>query len=242
MKASYLDQERLLALQQIDSDILKINHKIKSSPLNSQLDGINRELSENKNLLIAAETEKSDIQHELSKSEIDVEQVISRIEKDEKRLASGGGTPKELEQIQHELGTLARRRSELEDIELEIMVRIEEVSSRVQAIKEKISVLESDSLKLQSDLSLEKNQLDSAKQQSLAARDVLAPQINSELIALYEKIRSASDGVGAAQLLGESCGGCHLKLNAAEIERVKSLPDDELVRCEECRRILIRVK
>ena len=242
MKASYLDQERLLALQQIDSDILKINHKIKTSPLNSQLDGINRELSENKNLLIAAETEKSDIQHELSKSEIDVEQVISRIEKDEKRLASGGGTPKELEQIQHELGTLARRRSELEDIELEIMVRIEEVSSRVQAIKEKISVLESDSLKLQSDLSLEKNQLDSAKQQSLAARDVLAPQINSELIALYEKIRSASDGVGAAQLLGESCGGCHLKLNAAEIERVKSLPDDELVRCEECRRILIRVK
>lgn len=242
MKASYLDQERLLALQQIDSDILKINHKIKSSPLNSQLDGINRELSENKNLLIAAETEKSDIQHELSKSEIDVEQVISRIEKDEKRLASGGGTPKELEQIQHELGTLARRRSELEDIELEIMVRIEEVSSRVQAIKEKISVLESDSLKLQSDLSLEKNQLDSAKQQSLAARDVLAPQINNELIALYEKIRSASDGVGAAQLLGDSCGGCHLKLNAAEIERVKSLPDDELVRCEECRRILIRVK
>ena len=242
MKASYLDQERLLALQQIDSDILKINHKIKSSPLNSQLDGINRELSENKNLLIAAETEKSDIQHELSKSEIDVEQVISRIEKDEKRLASGGGTPKELEQIQHELGTLARRRSELEDIELEIMVRIEEVSSRVQAIKEKISVLESDSLKLQSDLSLEKNQLDSAKQQSLAARDVLALQINSELIALYEKIRSASDGVGAAQLLGDSCGGCHLKLNAAEIERVKSLPDDELVRCEECRRILIRVK
>jgi len=242
MKASYLDQERLLALQQIDSDILKINHKIKSSPLNSQLDGINRELSENKNLLIAAETEKSDIQHELSKSEVDVEQVIARIEKDEKRLASGGGTPKELEQIQHELGTLARRRSELEDIELEIMVRIEEVSSRVQAIKEKISVLESDSLKLQSDLSLEKNQLDSAKQQSLAARDVLAPQINNELIALYEKIRSASDGVGAAQLLGDSCGGCHLKLNAAEIERVKSLPDDELVRCEECRRILIRVK
>ncbi|MGA1159389.1 MAG: zinc ribbon domain-containing protein, partial [Candidatus Nanopelagicaceae bacterium] len=182
------------------------------------------------------------IQHELSKSEIDVEQVIARIEKDEKRLASGGGTPKELEQIQHELGTLARRRSELEDVELEIMVRIEEVNSRIIALKEKISVLQSDSLKLQSDLSLEKNQLDSAKQQSLAAREALAPQINGELIGLYEKIRGASDGVGAAQLLGDNCGGCHLKLNAAEIERVKSLPDDELVRCEECRRILIRVK
>lgn len=242
MKASYLDQERLLALQQIDTDILKINHKINSSLLNSQLDGIKRELLETKNLLIAAETEKSDIQHELSKSEIDVEQVVSRIEKDEKRLASGIGTPKELEQIQHELGTLAKRRYELEDVELEIMVRIEDVSSRVSNLVEKINSLESESAKLSSDLEIEIRNLDSAKQQSIAARDSLAPQIDGELIALYEKIRSTSDGVGAAQLVGDSCGGCHLKLNAAEIERVKTLPVDELVRCEECRRILIRVK
>ena len=100
MKASHLDQERLLALQQIDIDLLKIAHKIKNSPLNSNLESLNRSLIDSKNLLIAAETEKSDIQHELSRSEIDVEQVVSRIEKDEKRLASGTGTPKELEQVQ----------------------------------------------------------------------------------------------------------------------------------------------
>lgn len=242
MKASHLDQERLLALQQIDIDLLKIAHKIKNSPLNSNLESLNRSLIDSKNLLIAAETEKSDIQHELSRSEIDVEQVVSRIEKDEKRLASGTGTPKELEQIQHELGTLAKRRSELEEVELEIMVRIDDVSKRITDLQKQLASFEAELARVQSELEIEVRSLDSAKQSSLNAREALAPQIEKELLALYEKIRSSSDGLGAAQLVGDSCGGCHLKLNAAEMEKIKSLSDDEVVRCEECRRILIRVK
>lgn len=242
MKASHLDQERLLALQQIDIDLLKIAHKIKNSPLNSNLESLNRSLMDTKNLLIAAETEKSDIQHELSRSEIDVEQVVSRIEKDEKRLASGTGTPKELEQIQHELGTLAKRRSELEEVELEIMVRIDDVSKRITDLQKQLASFEAELARVQSELEIEVRSLDSAKQSSLNAREALAPQIDKELLALYEKIRSSSDGLGAAQLVGDSCGGCHLKLNAAEMEKIKSLSDDEVVRCEECRRILIRVK
>lgn len=242
MKASHLDQERLLALQQIDIDLLKIAHKIKNSPLNSNLESLNRSLIDSKNLLIAAETEKSDIQHELSRSEIDVEQVVSRIEKDEKRLASGTGTPKELEQIQHELGTLAKRRSELEEVELEIMVRIDDVSKRITDLQKQLASFEAELARVQSELEIEVRSLDSAKQSSLNAREALAPQIDKELLALYEKIRSSSDGLGAAQLVGDSCGGCHLKLNAAEMEKIKSLSDDEVVRCEECRRILIRVK
>lgn len=242
MKASHLDQERLLALQQIDIDLLKIAHKIKNSPLNSNLESLNRSLIDSKNLLIAAETEKSDIQHELSRSEIDVEQVVSRIEKDEKRLASGTGTPKELEQIQHELGTLAKRRSELEEVELEIMVRVDDVSKRITDLQKQLASFEAELARVQSELEIEVRSLDSAKQSSLNAREALAPQIEKELLALYEKIRSSSDGLGAAQLVGDSCGGCHLKLNAAEMEKIKSLSDDEVVRCEECRRILIRVK
>ncbi len=242
MKASHLDQERLLALQQIDIDLLKIAHKIKNSPLNSNLESLNRNLIDSKNLLIAAETEKSDIQHELSRSEIDVEQVVSRIEKDEKRLASGTGTPKELEQIQHELGTLAKRRSELEEVELEIMVRVDDVSKRITDLQKQLASFEAELARVQSELEIEVRSLDSAKQISLTAREALAPQIDKELLALYEKIRSSSDGLGAAQLVGDSCGGCHLKLNAAEMEKIKSLSDDEVVRCEECRRILIRVK
>jgi predicted nucleic acid-binding Zn-ribbon protein len=242
MKASQAAQNQLLALQQIDSDIIQLEHRIKNLPLAAQLDKATQSLISSKNFLIAAETEKSDIKHELSRSEVDVEQVVSRIEKDEKRLAAGTGSPKELEQIQHELSSLAKRRSELEEVELEILVRIEGIDERIKSLAAEVSDWESEVSKLKAQLDSEINELNSAKTRDIEARTELAKSIDAELLQLYEKIRSASDGVGAARLAGAKCEGCHLTMNSAEVTRIKSLPDDELVRCEECRRILIRVK
>ena len=148
MKASQASQNQILALQQIDSDIIQLEHKIKNLPLATQLDIASASLISARNLLIAAETEKSDIKHELSKSEVDVEQVASRIEKDEKRLAAGTGTPKELEQIQHELGSLEKRRSELEEVELEIMVRLEGLDERIKSLTTEVLNWDSEVTKL----------------------------------------------------------------------------------------------
>lgn len=242
MKATPQDQERLLALQQIDSDLIKLRHQLKNSPHRQSLENLNRKEQESKNLLIAAETEESDIKHELDRSEVDVEQVAIRIERDEKRLASGTGTPKELEQLQHELGSLAKRRAELEDVELAIMVRIEEVRKVVVALKENILEIDREIAKVKSDLEKENSEISTSESANLKSRQELSAQISPELISLYEKIRETQDGVGAARLAGDSCDGCHLKLNAAELEKIKSLPEDEVVRCEECRRVLIRVK
>jgi predicted nucleic acid-binding Zn-ribbon protein len=241
MKSTRVAQEQLLALQQIDSDLMQIEHKLKSLPLAKELDLATQALVNSKNLLVAAETERSDIKHELSRSEVDVEQVVSRIEKDEKRLSSGAGTPKELEQIQHELASLAKRRSELEEVELEIMERLEGLDSRIKALTDEISKSESETESIKLKLAAEVENLNVAKEMDAQERITLAAQINPELLQLYEKIRSNSDGIGAARLQGDKCEGCHLTMNAAEITRIKSLPDDELVRCEECRRILIRV-
>ncbi len=242
MKASQSVQDQLLALQQIDSDLIQLEHKIKNLPLAAQLDTASASLTGARNLLIAAETEKSDIKHELSKSEVDVEQVVSRIEKDEKRLAAGTGSPKELEQIQHELGSLFKRRSELEEVELEIMVRIEGLDERIKSLTSEVSNWESEVARLKKQLDSEIHELNTAKSRDSEARLELAKLIDADLLQLYEKIRSTSDGVGAARLVGDKCEGCHLTMNSAEVTRIKSLPDDELVRCEECRRILIRVK
>ncbi|MFM8204867.1 MAG: zinc ribbon domain-containing protein [Actinomycetales bacterium] len=242
MKASQAAQDQLLAMQQIDSDIIQLEHRIKNLPLAAELDAASASLISSRNLLIAAETEKSDIKHELSKSEVDVEQVVSRIEKDEKRLAAGTGSPKELEQIQHELGSLAKRRSELEEVELEIMVRIEGLDEQIGSLTTEVSNWESEVARLKAQLDSELNELNTAKTRDIEARTELAKMVDTELLQLYEKIRSTSDGVGAARLVGDKCEGCHLTMNSAEVTRIKSLPDDELVRCEECRRILIRVK
>ena len=90
-----------------------------------------------RDLRIAAETELSDLSGEINRSESDVEQVVKRIEKDESRLNAGQGTPKELEQMQHELISLNARRSELEEIELEVMLRADAIKDWVKELSSK---------------------------------------------------------------------------------------------------------
>jgi predicted nucleic acid-binding Zn-ribbon protein len=147
---------------------------------------------------------------------------------------------KELEQLQHELVSLNNRRSELEEVELEIMMRVD-------GIKERISTLQEE----EAALALEIANLEISKENALtvigadlsAAAQERAKTVNSvnpELIALYEKIRSSNNGTGAAALVGNQCKGCHLTLNTIELQRIAGLAEDELVRCEECRCILVR--
>ena len=86
-----------------------------------------------------------------------------------------------------------------------------------------------------------KAEIDMNLAQLSASRAALAPRIDSALVTLYDKVRNSAFGVGAALLIGNKCDGCHLSINAIEIERIKGLEADEVIRCEECRRILVRI-
>jgi predicted nucleic acid-binding Zn-ribbon protein len=241
MKASKSAQEKLLALQALDSSLIQLDHKAKNLPASRILDEKSIAFATARDLCVAAETEKSDIKHELSKSEIDVEQVVSRIERDEKRLASGQGSPKELEQLQHELGSLAKRRAELEEIELEVLVRIEALDQRINSLAKERDVLHEEVIKYSREKETALEEITRAINSTLNDRSALASECEPELLALYEKIRTSADGIGAARLHAGQCQGCNLTINAADISKINALPDDEVVRCEECRRILVRM-
>ena len=241
MKASKSAQEKLLALQALDSSLIQLDHKAKNLPVSKLLDEKIIAHATARDLCVAAETEKSDIKHELSKSEVDVEQVVSRIERDEKRLASGQGTPKELEQLQHELGSLAKRRAELEEIELEVMVRIEALDQRIASLSTERDALHEEVIKFSKEKDVALEEINRAKNATISERSALAGEIEPELLGLYEKIRSSADGIGAARLHAGQCQGCNLTINAADLSKINSLPDDDVVRCEECRRILVRI-
>lgn len=241
MKASKSAQEKLLALQALDSSLIQLDHKAKNLPVSKLLDEKIIAHATARDLCVAAETEKSDIKHELSKSEVDVEQVVSRIERDEKRLASGQGTPKELEQLQHELGSLAKRRAELEEIELEVMVRVEALDQRIASLSSERDALHEEVIKFSKEKDEALEEINRAKNSTISERSALASEMENDLLGLYEKIRSSADGIGAARLHAGQCQGCNLTINAADLSKINSLPDDDVVRCEECRRILVRI-
>ena len=241
MKATPQDQNLLIELQLIDSQIAQAKAKLASLPELEQIAAIHARLENTAVELTVVETELADVVIDLRRCEVDVEQIEDRIKKDENRLNSGAGSPKELEQTQHELVTLAKRKAELEDVELEIMVKHDGIKARVDELKNDQVGLKQLELELNIRLENAKTEITQNLESLAASRQELAPTIDPALVALYDKIRQSADGVGAALLIGDKCDGCHLSINAIERERIKGLEADEVIRCEECRRILVRI-
>ena len=241
MKATPEDQNLLIELQLIDSQIIQARARLNGLPEIEQITAIHARMENTAVELNVVETELADVAIELRRSELDVEQVDDRIKKDENRLNSGSGTPKELEQFQHELITLAKRKSDLEDSELEILMKHDGIKSRVDELLNDQVGLKQLEMELNVRLENAKADIDKTLTELTMARSVLQPKIDHALVVLYEKIRQSAYGVGAALLIGNKCDGCHLAINAIEIERIKGLEMDEIIRCEECRRILVRI-
>lgn len=190
--------------------------------------------------VILARTAALDVQREVSKANADTQLVRERTARNQAKLDSGQGSAKDLQALQHEVISLARRQSELEDVELEVMERSDgldaELADRVAAraeLGERITALQEVRDK-------EFAELDAERETAAASRAAIVPGLGEELLALYDKIRASSGGVGAAALSGRRCGGCRLELGQVDINRIASAPEDEVVRCDECRRILVR--
>lgn len=239
MKAEPARQSRLLDLQAIDTRLSQIEHARRTIPQLAEIADLEGKARLLDDQLIRSRTELGDVRREITKAEGDVQQVRDRATRDQQRLDSGVGSAKDLTAIQHELGSLARRQAELEEVELEVMERAEAIESDVAELErgrgeltERLTALERARDERLAELSAEEGQV-------AAPRDTVVDEVGDDLVALYEKIRSTS-GTGAAPLRQRRCGGCQLELNPVELRTIKDAPEDEVLRCEECRRILVR--
>jgi predicted nucleic acid-binding Zn-ribbon protein len=241
MQASVAQQSLILELQSLYNEIMQANTKLKSLSEIEQLLHIDKRITTATDELAVVKAEADQIALELRRGEVDVETVTDRIKKDEARLASGNATPKELEQLQHEVGTLKKRQEHLEEIELEIMIRSDAIVARSNTLNTDLASLQTLKDEISGRLKNATDEINKVIADKNTARNLVANQIEKPLLELYEKIRGSGGGVGAAALVGNKCNGCNLAINAVEMERIKSLAKDELLRCEECRRILVRV-
>ena len=240
MKASPEAQRRLLDLQAVDTTLAQLAHRRKSLPELAEIDAVARELSALEDERVRAQVAVDDLDRDISRFEKDIEQVRLRKDRDQKRLDAGGAL-REIEGLQHELATLNRRQSELEDSELELMEQKESAEAALAEVRSRLSgaVERRDAAERRRDEAL----ADITKEQEFktSSRGPLSADLPSDLVALYDKIRLDS-GLGAALFQSGRCGGCRIELYGADLARVKSAAPDEVVRCEECRRIMIRTK
>jgi len=190
---------------------------------------------------VAAQTEESDTAREQTKAEQDVDQVRQRAVRDQQRLDSGAVTsPKDLENLQREITSLAKRQGDLEDVVLEVMERRESVQERAAELTGRVSSVESkiDDATARRDAATES--LDGDAATATKEREVIAGTIPADLLKLYDKLRDQQGGVGAAKLYQRSCQGCRQELAITDINEIRAAAPDTVVRCENCRRILVR--
>ncbi|MGW0631239.1 zinc ribbon domain-containing protein [Streptomyces sp. NPDC002758] len=241
MNAAPADQIRLLDVQALDVRLQQLAHKRKSLPEHAEIDSLTKDATQVRDLLVAAQTEESDCAREQTKAEQDVDQVRQRATRDQQRLDSGAVTsPKDLENLQHEIVSLAKRQGDLEDVVLEVMERREAAQERVGELTERVASVQAkiDDSTGRRDAAFE--EIDREVASITKEREVVAGAVPADLLKLYDKLREQQGGIGAAKLYQRTCQGCRQELSITDINEIRAAAPDTVVRCENCRRILVR--
>jgi predicted nucleic acid-binding Zn-ribbon protein len=241
LNAAPADQLRLLDVQAFDSQVDQLEHRRRGLPVHARIQQLSQRLTELRDLIVGAQTEEGDIAREQTKAESDVDQVTARAARDQQLLDSGRvGSARDLESLQHEIGSLNRRQAALEDVVLEVMERRETVQQRLTQLVDERDQLTGELADAEKERDVAVDDIDQQVAAAAADRADTARELPTDLLTLYEKLRAQHDGVGAAALHRQRCEGCRLELNSIELSRIRQAPPDEVLRCEECRRILIR--
>lgn len=238
MKADPAVQRRLLDLAEIDAELGRIEHRRRSLPELAEVTEAEKTLQRKRDAVVAVQTALADLNSDIGKQEKEIDAVRAREDRDRKLLDSGLGAKQQAD-VEHELNTLQRRQSALEDDLLELMERRE----AVQADTEHAKVALAEQEQRLADASSRRDQalldLDTAQARAEGSRKAMISEFPAELLALYQRLLQQK-GAGAALLRARKCGACRLELDRTAIARIATTPADEVIRCDECGVILVR--
>ncbi|MEV4614333.1 C4-type zinc ribbon domain-containing protein [Kitasatospora sp. NPDC049258] len=241
MNAAPADQIRLLDLQAIDSRLDQLAHRRRTLPEHAEIDKAGADHTALKDLVVAAQAQLGDTTREQVKAEQDVEQVRARAARNQQRMDSGAvGSPRDLENLQHETTSLAKRQGDLEDVVLEVMERMESAETRVTELTARLehAAVVLKEAEARRDAAFAEIDADVAKVQR--DREVVAAALPADLLKLYTRLREQQGGVGAARLYQRRCEGCRVEFAVSDLNAIKAEPADAVIRCDNCGRILVR--
>ena len=235
------DQLRLLDLQALDTRIQQLAHSKKTHASHARIAELDKQIGDLHGSLVDSRTAVSDLERELRKAESDVAQVVARAERNQQRLDSGALGAKDALAVTDELASLSRRQGVLEEGQLEVMERLE-------AHQDALAKVEAAHQQLVDAKAAAEGERDAAfdliNQQGRALtseRAEAASGIDAGLVKVYDQLRTRLGGQGAAALRGGRCEGCGLELNPGDLAAARAAAPDQVVLCEECGRILVRV-
>lgn len=241
MKADPSAQLRLLDVQELDVRADQLRHRRATLPELGEIASLERDRVALDDSARDQRIVVEDLTAEQEKIDGDVEQVKARRQRDRDRMDAGSITnPKDLELMTEELVSLERRISTLEDSEIEVMERLEEATDGLTRLEEQVAATDRRLADLADARDTTFAEIDQQLADVAGERESIASDVPDDLTALYDKLRATKGGVGAAALRARECGGCRLTVDAAELAVIRAAAEDQVLRCEECQRILVR--
>lgn len=240
MKADHFEQQKLLDLAAEDVALTQLRHRRANLPEVVAVETAQEAERAFAADVVRAETEVRDLGREVKRLESDVETVRQREDKDQRLLDSGSVSPKEMTNLQHELDSLKRRQTDLEDQELELMERLEVAEAALAAAQEGRAKAAADLERAEQLRDDALADIADSTTRHESARAAVARELSAPLLALYDRIRTQTGTTGAAMLKARQCQGCRIELYGNELASVRHADPHEVVRCENCGRILVR--
>lgn len=233
--------DALLAVQEHDTHTDQLAHRRTTLPERHELAEVMAELAALEQRATAVEAARHELSRSQQRLEDEITTITDKAARHDKTLYGGTiGNPRELQALQDEIAALKRRASQLEDQEIEVMEQIEPLDADLARFAAERSALDDRATALRAQIAEHEVAIDAELAIVRSEREALVATVEPELLAEYDQLRPHSGGIAIARMVGGSCGGCHLGLSAVEVDRIKKLPVEEPVHCEECGRLLAR--
>jgi predicted nucleic acid-binding Zn-ribbon protein len=233
--------EELLAVQDIDTSIDQLHHRRTHLPEREELQARQTRLAQIERRAGEVQGQRDEISAAEKALDNEITDVREKAAGVERQLYSGvTNVPKELEALQHEIGSLQRRQRDLEDRELELMEQGEPLDTELGKLSAERDAVDAEAIGLTAAIAQAEAAVDAELVTVEASRAEAAALVAPALLAEYERLRATFTGIGVARLIGNRCDGCHLTLPAVDVDRIRHLSPDEPVNCPECGRLLVR--
>lgn len=231
------DLEILLEVQESELELEKLRLAMTELASGKALEQLRDEILSTSARITSLRSEVEELERDQRRAREDSKLVQDRIARDKDRL-SKTAVSRDALGIQHELDSLAKRKLELEEAELEILSQLEgknsDLAASVGAKSEFESQFQELKQSMQQELESQKTRFRDIQASITASKNALP----SELVSAYEQKRKR--GLAIGRMLRNTCGACNMGLTASATHEILARPSDEMVNCPECSAILVR--
>jgi predicted nucleic acid-binding Zn-ribbon protein len=232
--------DTLLLVQERDTALDRLRHRRETLPARAELLAREPDVALRTAQVGELRRARDEILVEERRLDDEASSLESRAKEVEQRLYSGTvASPRELQAMQADVDMLKRHRDGIEDNELEIMERREQLDNALTVAEAALAEAGADVDRLRAVVAEAEREIDAEIAVEHQARAELAATVPERLLADYARRRASNRGAGMARLIGDTCQGCHLSIPSTEVERIRRGPEGTVAYCDNCGCILV---